>query len=286
MITINRILSETDTENRKKLISIRLSELEQNSEQDKELNLNAIHKGYISTSDTIQFSSDLIDINDYPVMSKYTMKATDYFYEFASELKKRQVINRGELVRFIYTFLNQYFGIPKDNLDYRDSIFLDIAFQTTTTDDELFDRLEQNKIGDLKQKNVAMCTERAAMAQNLLSLFDFECYYCNGCMYHNQKEECHCFNIVKTKNDFKLLDYSVPIQIVEANQIIGTEPFLVSIPLEEGEAVLNGEIEKKYPEYYSLKEGTKNRAIPTGEERIYIIGNTSFQKEASPHHKF
>lgn len=265
------------------IISIELKEKIEKSQKVEMLGfagfkLVPYHKGFIHSETRIKYQKNNL--------ATYSMETTDYFYEFARELKKRQVINRGELVRFIYTFLNQYFGIPKDNLDYRDSIFLDIAFQTTTTDDELFDRLEQNKIGDLKQKNVAMCTERAAMAQNLLSLFDFECYYCNGCMYHNQKEECHCFNIVKTKNDFKLLDYSVPIQIVEANQIIGTEPFLVSIPLEEGEAVLNGEIEKKYPEYYSLKEGTKNRAIPTGEERIYIIGHTSFQKEASPHHKF
>ena len=59
--------------------------------------------------------------------------------------------------------------------------------------------MENNKIGDLKGMNVALCTERSAMAQQLLSLFGMESYYCMGSINKNDKIEAHCFNIVKRK---------------------------------------------------------------------------------------
>ena len=42
--------------------------------------------------------------------------------------------------------------------------------KTTKTDSEYFDALENNKIGDLKGMGAALCTERSALAQQILSL--------------------------------------------------------------------------------------------------------------------
>lgn len=105
----------------------------------------------------------------------YSMKTTDYIYDFAEYVKKSKISNKGTLVKFIENFINGYFGIS-NGVDMRDTYFDQIAFQTTTTDDEYFEKLENLEIGDLKGKNVAMCTERAAIAQNLLSLFGFDVY--------------------------------------------------------------------------------------------------------------
>ena len=43
---------------------------------------------------------------------------------------------------------------------------------------EYFDVLDNNKIGDLKSKGAAECTERSAVAQQILSIFGIESYYC------------------------------------------------------------------------------------------------------------
>lgn len=61
-------------------------------------------------------------------------------------------------------------------------------------DEEYFEALENNKIGDLKGKGVAQCTERGAIAQQILSLFGTESYYCMVCVDLGSKQEGHCFN--------------------------------------------------------------------------------------------
>ena len=114
MITLSQILSEQDLENRKQLIDSKIMELEQIAEQEKELDLDAVHKGFISTSDTIQFSTDLIDINDNPISSRYTMKSTDYFYEFVEYLKQNNVKDMMSALYAVSPFLRKYFGVNPD----------------------------------------------------------------------------------------------------------------------------------------------------------------------------
>ena len=93
----------------------------------------------------------------------------------------------------------------------REQIFNEVAWNITTTDEEYFAALENNKLGDLKNKGAAQCTERGAMAQQILSLFGTESYYCMGCVDLGDRQEGHCFNIIKRKNDYAVLDYSCPV---------------------------------------------------------------------------
>ena len=177
MITINQILSESDIENRKKLISNRLSELEQMSEQNKELDLNAIHKGYISTSDTIQFSSDLIVINDNPVKSKYTMRATDYFYEYVDYLIQNNINDIKSALYLVSPFLHEYFGTNRDytNKNDRSSYFDIMGSQLGEIQQKYGNSIFNdyyNKLFDIsvfKNNSIAACTEYAALTQNLFS---------------------------------------------------------------------------------------------------------------------
>jgi len=136
------------------------------------------HKGFISPESRIKYSN--------LSMNMYSMKTTDYIYEFAKYVKKNNINTRGGLVKNVENFINDYFG-NSNGADMRDTYFDQIAFRTTTTDDEYFEKLENLEIGDLKGKNVAMCTERAALAQNLLSLFGFDIYYCMGCVNNNAR---------------------------------------------------------------------------------------------------
>ena len=71
--------------------------------------------------------------------------------------------------------------------------------------------IRQIPLHDLKGTGAAQCTERGALVQQVLSIFGTESYYCMECVDLGDRQEGHCFNIVKRKNDYALLDYSVPI---------------------------------------------------------------------------
>ena len=172
------------------------------------------------------------------------------------------------------SFINSYFGLP-GGMD-REIIFNDVAWQTTTTDEEYFEALKNNKIGDLKGKRAAMCTERGALAQQLFSLFGTESYYCMGCLSIGDKQEGHCFNIVKRQNDFALLDYSVAVSsYTKEGNLIGYYSFVGTLTNEEFlDFVQNGTI-KSFDDYYMI--GTK--PVKNGSHRMYVVGAYEIAKE-------
>ena len=209
-----------------------------------------VFKGFIPLSTRIKYMN--------VAMETYSMQTTDYFYEFVHFIRKYKINNKGILIQCLETFINNYFGLYVKT--DRESIFNDIAWQTTRTDEEYFKALENNKIGDLKGKNAAMCTERSAMAEQLLSLFDIETYYCMGCINLNNKEEAHCFNIVKRKSDYALIDYSMPVASLNNDgKVKGYYPFIGILSNEEFAEFINGGILKDFPNYEYLNNNEKKR---------------------------
>lgn len=227
------------------------------------------HKGFISPESRIKYSN--------ASMNLYSMKTKDYIYDFVKYVKKNKINNKSTLVKIVEKFINSYFGIS-NGIDMRDAYFDQIAFQTTTTDDEYFEKLYNLEIGDLKGKNIAMCTEKAALAQNLLSLFGFEVYYCMGCINNNGKEEPHCFNIARAKDNFILLDYSLPVSVFENGSTVDYAPFQGIISLDELEDVLLNGINKEFPSYEYIKTLQGIKKVYTNELRTYNVGNMTFEK--------
>lgn len=261
------------------IISTYLSEINLKSEKNKTLGFAdnfggeskiLVHKGFISLNTKIRYSNYS--------MNTYSMNTDDYFYEFARFIKKYQVKNKGLLVKLIENFINIYFGLP-NNKDMRDDFFDEIAFKTTKTDEEYFEKLDKLTIGDLKGKNRAMCTERAAIAQNLLSFFGIETYYCMGCIYNNGVQDVHCFNIARSQDNFILLDYSVPISVFENNKLVDLAPFQGIINQNDIEKILfDGDI-LEFDSYEYVKEFGKIRKVFNNEIRKYVVGNLSIEKE-------
>lgn len=244
MITINQILSESDTENRKKLISNRLSELEQSSEQDKELDLNAIHKGFISTSNTIEFSSDLIDINDNPVKSKYTMKATNYFYEYIDYLIQNNINDIISALYLVSPFLHEYFGTNRDytNKNDRSSSFDIMGSQLGKIQQKHGDSVFNdyyNKWFDIsifKNNSIAECTEYAALTQNLFSFLGANSYYVSGSFSSDKgQSESHAYNLVQfDANSFFIVDTANPTITYDMEyNIVSSKPRIQQISRDE-----------------------------------------------------
>ena len=226
----------------------------------------SVFKGFIPLNTRIKYAN--LNIED------YGMESTDFIYEFAHFIKKYNINNKASLIHNLEYFVNSYFGFP-GKID-RETIFDDIAWQTTTTDEEYFKALKNNKLGDLKGKGAAECTERGALVQQVLSIFGTESYYCMGCVDLGDRQGGHCFNIVKRKNDYALLDYSVPIvSYKEDGSVRAYYPFVGTLTNEEFLDFVNNGVIKSFDDYYMNgwqyeKAGTK---------RMYVVGKYEIEKE-------
>ncbi len=206
-------------------------------------------------------------------METYGMSTTDFFYDFAHFVRKYNINSRGSMIHNLEYFINDYFGFP-GKCD-RETIFNDIAWQTTTTDEEYFAALENNKLGDLIGKGAAECTERSALAQQILSLFGVVAYYCMGCVDLGDRQEAHCFNIVKRKQDYALLDYSIPVASYNPDgSVKAYYPFVGTMTNEEFESfITNGNL-KTFENY----EYNSNQKSTLNSQRVYVVGSFEIQK--------
>lgn len=226
----------------------------------------SVFKGFIPLNTRIKYAN--LNIED------YGMESTDFIYEFVHFIKKYNINNKASLIHNLEYFVNSYFGFP-GKID-RETIFNDIAWQTTTTDEEYFKALENNKLGDLKGKGAAQCTERGALVQQVLSIFGTESYYCMGCVDLGDKQEGHCFNIVKRKNDYALLDYSVPIvSYKEDGSVRAYYPFVGTLTNEEFLDFVNNGVIKSFDDYYM----NGRQYEKTGTKRMYVVGKYEIEKE-------
>lgn len=229
---------------------------------------NNLFKGFISLDTRIKYAN----MN----METYGMSTTDFFYDFAHFVRKYNINNKGSMIHNLEYFINSYFGfLGKGN---RETIFNDIAWQTTATDEEYFAALENNKLGDLKGKGAAECTERSAMAQQILSLFGTEIYYCMGCVGLGDRQEGHCFNIVKRKNDYALLDYSIPVASYNQDgSVRAYYPFVGKMTNDEFESfITNGDL-KTFENY----EYNGNQKSALNSQRVYVVGSFEIQNHST-----
>lgn len=225
-----------------------------------------VFKGFIPLNTRIKYANHNVE--------DYGMDTTDFIYEFAHFIRKYRINNKASLIHNLEYFVLNYFGFPGKT--DRETIFNEIAWQTTTTDEDYFKALENNKIGDLKGKGAAQCTERSALVQQILSVFGIESYYCMGCVEVNDKEEAHCFNVVKRKNDYALLDYSLPITSYNQDSSVKAYyPFVGSLTNEEFLDFISNETIKSFDDYYI--NGNQREKI--GTQRMYLVGKYEIEKE-------
>ena len=272
MDIISMIINCKSDEELDSFISSRIDELNNSKEPIDQLGFTEYGKsincyeGFIPLNTRIKYAS----LN----LETYSMNTTDFFYEYARIMREHNLGSKSAVGNTIELFLDKYFGLPGKN--DREALFDLKIWESTETDDEYFEAIENNKIGDLKGMGAAECTERAAMAQQLLSFFGFDVYYCTGCIAYNGKSEGHCFNIVKNSSGYSLVDYSITVpRYDEEGMLRGNLPFIGSMTDEEFEDFkINGVI-KEFPMY---KYVGKERVF-TGENRKYVVGKYKKEQE-------
>lgn len=274
MELLNKIISCKEEE-LKEIIDEELRKIIQISEQKERLGFVdattavTLHKGFISPETRIGYAKG--------TAFSYSMKTNDFYYEFAKYIKKIKVNNIGYLIKEIETFINYYFGVNKNDNDYRNDYLFGITLGTTSDDDEAWKKINNLEIGDFKEKRLAMCTEKTSLAQNLISLFGIESYWCMGYLNNNGKIEPHCFNIARAKNNYMLLDYSVPVMVIKNGKINEWAPFQGKISLSELEEILNGK-NKKYKNYEYLIENGELKIVYNNSIRTYQVDDYSIKK--------
>lgn len=222
-------------------------------------------KGFIPLETRIRFS------NLGP--ESYGMQTTDFIFEFSYWAREKQINNKGALLSSLVNFCDHYFGWPDSKKSRED--FFDAKLQTAKNEEEYWAILENSKLGDFKGKKVAMCTERGALVQQILSVFGTESYYCMGCC-DKSNQDAHCFNVVKGKDNFAVFDCSMPVtKYKEDGSVRGYYPFVGILTNEEFSDFLEKGMIKSFDDYDLIKSNQQKK-IGT---RKYVVGQIEIKKE-------
>ena len=97
---------------------------------------------------------------------------------------------------------------------------------------------ENNEISNLKGTGAAMCVERAALSQNLLTSLGINSFFKTSGIIKNNEKEVHSYNLIENKGQYYIFDTSMPNLINgEINPLIAEideETFrLLSYPLHD-----------------------------------------------------
>lgn len=266
MTFLEKVLNAKTDEELEELVSFEIAKLNEENNEDKVLGfvlddrLCKPYNGFIGKNSRIKFSNFS--------MITYAIKNDDYLYEFTKLFKKSGLKNKGQLVFFLNKYLDYYFGNINSN-DLREAYFYK-KLESTETDDEYLDMINSFDLSDFKKKGIAMCTERSALAQNILSLFEFDSYYCMGYFNNGDKTDGHCYNIVRTVNGYRLVDFSVGVlQYSDSFEI--NVPFIADISTFDFEKFMSKDYEFTLENFEYEIIGDKGIRHTLG-NRIYTNG--------------
>lgn len=210
---LNDIISCSDEE-LENIIKERLFFLESSNSTDRKTiipnertdDYGSYYNGFIKNDVKIYFSMD------FNPNACYSMSSYDYALSFFKKIKKLGIKNQLDVIKYLSSFMDDYFGAFCGE-DKREQFLL--QYKGTAT------------IDCFKGKNLAACSERAAITNNLLEMIGIRSIYVTGTV----NDEQHAFNIIINKNNqYYILDTSFNCGLYDnQNNILGTIPFFQSL---------------------------------------------------------
>lgn len=237
MITFEEIICEKEKEKRDFLIKEKVFELNESS-NPVDIDTNSIMTGFINNKSKVKFSDSHFDLN-IGLGSIYGMKTDDYFYEFFDFMVDHNLTTKQDVIKYISSFLKQYFNEQGIKDNDRELLFDDICNQLDAMYEEdkgRFDRCKESwlDIGIFKGRSAAECTEHASITQNLLTFCDIDCCYISGHMKSQKSDEDHAYNIFKMGEDYYLLDSTNPCCLFDSNDnYVGCTSYFFKIQSDE-----------------------------------------------------
>jgi hypothetical protein len=148
----------------------------------------------------------------------YYVDDDTYVFDFYKFLKTRKITDEFDLILAAYEFTGRYFDGTFNVID-RETIF-----KTLYKDDKLLHKpAREHYLSMLKNKGGAMCSERALLAENLLSVLGFEMIY--------MMDRTHTYNFFVFHNgeetEIYIMDFAKYVEVYNQNfDLVGTSPFL------------------------------------------------------------
>lgn len=169
----------------------------------------SIYKGYISSNSPIKSSKSA---------EAFYLDNINIYYDFIRQYKEH--INEDDLLKMFQDLQNYFtdtFGLMGSQKK-RNEVYCEYSSELQN---KLFD--EGLSVHKLTEKGAAMCLERSAILQNILSLLGLNSYFIYGKLekisINNTSSELHSYNIVKiTKDDYLIYDISNPLSLEYNNE--------------------------------------------------------------------
>lgn len=225
--------------------------------------IESVYNGYISSNSPIKASKSA---------EAFYLDNINIYYDFIIQYKNH--INEEDLLKMfqdLQEYFTETFGLIGSEKKRREVYCTHSKeLKEKITDKELL------SIHKLTEKGAAMCLERSAILQNILSLLGLNSYFIYGKLEKvvsndNIIKELHSYNIVKiTKDDYMLYDISNPVSL-EFEGIKKYFPAINILNYEQLKYVINGQKylfdNKQIENLFDCKAVVLNEV-----KRIYTIG--------------
>ena len=243
---------------------------------------------YTNNGEYNGFIDPSIKITNATLGYSYHIYDREYLYAFAYGIRKQNFPSDKSLLPYVMKYLDAYFGYPKDNVDRRDNVFYKFALLHA---EEFYKKNnipvspEMGAIAQIQVKgefplsalqgtSTALCTERAALAQNILKLCGYNSSIMYGDCESNGQIEGHSWNSIRDKDDnIFIMDYSNTVYSYQDGKFVGRRPYSHAISGAEYLA-RDGIIEM--PDYHY----SNGRIVREKTNRIYATGKTLNKQNA------
>ena len=247
---------------------------------EKELDSQAMWNGFIPEDVKIIYSF-VPNEQGYTVNNGcyYYMDTEDYIYEFAKFIKTKDVQDEIEFLAYVYQFIDNYFN----NLANQE-IHRKIMHQPLIgPDGKYIEPTSGHLFSEFKASNNAECSEYSAMAQNILSVFEYPMIYFGGSVNSAHGRGGHAFNFTLINKMACVIDFTIPVEMYSLDgKYLGLAPFIGSVKDFSTETLKKHLLEYipyNFREYYFVVTEEQFMMITNGNTRNYIVGNVEYFNE-------
>ena len=195
------ILEQIATETRQKLNPF-ASAVKRNGLKD-DITANTEINGFLTKN--VEISKDLFSTG-------FVLDDTSFYKMIVQHIKnsdKNLIRNNTYIMHLIQRTINDYFGVTATQ-ERR----LRVYNSSISTDEDGFPIDKPFSVEKFKQNNSALCSERSAVAQNILSFLGYDTSMIYGYVLseHSGKNEAHVYNCISLPNgNGVLIDFTNPI---------------------------------------------------------------------------
>ena len=201
----------------------------------------------------------------------YYMDTRDFIYDFCYQYKDYEFIDVFELICLVKLSMDSYFSsFTFFNEISRNKMLLPLSMKISG------EKVYNHNFSDFKGKNNARCTERAAFANNLLSVYGVGTCMALGKVVRNGKKTGHAFNFVDMDGGLALVDFSICSDVYDPiNKNTMKIPFVHDMGEDKNRLseMANTFENILCPSYYSYLYGDYMYSFCTGKARVYNIGD-------------